>query len=414
MHPNPQLSLPSWVLTKTHLLRTVIFRTLLFLVIVCSFPETATAQLFKFPAPDTLSGNYFGGSVAIDGNIAIVGSTGYNSCGTNSGAAFIYVKAANNTWSLDHVLQPSDCQEDHFFGKTVAISGSRVLVTSFRSAFNQRVSNGAYVFEKQGDRWIQTARFSDPDRGEYGTFASAIALDGKRFIVTAAGVGSGQKARGAGYIFEKGPDSLWTNTGRITAESNRFNGVFGTSCDLDGNRIAISSSSYTPGQPGKISIFDYSASDSKWSQTASIDKVMAFFMPLDLDGDRLVVGESKAERDQSGRVRLFEFDGKKWNLTLTLKPHIPYSAGAFGSLVSIHGNTIFVVGFDEQLELNYNVDRVVYVFQKTDKEWRQRTILDIGSPFFGTSLSVSSSAALIGQAPENQPGAVYAVPLNRP
>ena len=391
------------------------FAKRIILLLFTGFLASATAaQIFKLPAPDTVAGNFFGGSVAVDGNIAVVGSTGYSGCGANSGAAFVYEKSDSNSWAQTHILQPSDCQEDHFFGKTVALSGKRILVTSFRSAFNQHVSNGAYVFEKKGDKWIQTARFSDPDRGEFGTFGSAIALSGDRFIVTAAGVGSGREARGAGYIFEKGPDSLWAQTDRITSESLRFNGVFGTSCDLDGNRVAISSSSYVPGQPGRISVFDYDTSNATWSFTQSINNVMAFFMPLDLDGDRLLIGESKAGKNQSGRVRMFEFDGSKWRQTSTLSPQLPYASGSFGSLVSFNQNTILVVGFDEQLELSYNVDRVVYIFHRSEDTWVQRSILDVGSPFFGTSLSVSGTTALIGQSPENQPGVVYAVPLNRP
>ena len=352
--------------------------------------------------------------MAVDDSVAVVGSTGYDSCGTNSGAAFVYVKSQDETWALEATLQPTDCQEDHFFGKTVAISSTHILVTSFRSAFNQHVSNGVYVFERQEQGWIQTARFSDPDRGAFGTFGSAVALEENRFVVTAAGVGSGRNTGGAGYLFERNVDGVWSQTHRITNESLRFNGVFGTSCDIDGNRIAISSSSYIPGRPGIVSIFDLNEENQTWDLTQSIPQVEAFFMPLDLDGDRLLVGESKAGKNQSGRARLFEFDGQKWSATATLLPQIPYKSGAFGSLVSLDGSTILVVGFDEQLELSFNVDRVVYVFEKTEKGWHQRSILDVGSPFFGTALSFSSSTTLIGQASENEPGAVYSVRFNRP
>jgi len=387
----------------------------IFLLIVFWLPSSASSgQIFKFPPPDTLSGSFFGGSVAVDSQTAVVGSTGYNSCGPNSGAAFVYERRDDSTWSLAATLEPSDCRENHFFGKSVAISQDRILVSSFRSSFNQMVSNGVYLFERTERGWTQKVRISDPDKGAFGTFASALSMDGDRFIVTAAGGGDGTASRGAGYIYELQETGKWTMTARLTAESRRFNGVFGTSCALDGNRIAISSSSYSPGQPGRVSIFDLDPESGEWKTAHSVDNVQSFFMPIDLSGNQLLVGESKAGRSESGRARLFEFDGKAWNESMTFRPETPYNQGAFGTLVTISGDFVLIVGFDEQLELSFNVDRVVYVYQKTATSWRQRTILDVGNPFFGTSLAMSGPNAIIGQSSEGRPGHAYAITFNLP
>ena len=434
------------------------------------------AQIFKFPSPDTLSGNYFGSSVAIEGGLAVVGSSGFNSCGTNSGAAFVYERRTDATWALSAVLQPSDCQEDRFFGKTVSVSGGRIVVTSFRSSFNLRESNGVYIFERDpleggkehggeghlseensseensgtkaasgsaklelptdslksnlidstnvhknndlsdliGRGWSQKARISDPDRGEYGTFASAVSLDKDRIVITAAGSANGSASRGAGYIFDRQEKGNWTLTNRLTAESHRFNGVFGTSCDLDGNRLAISSSAYASGKPGRVTIYDLDPNSNQWRVTDTIEGILAFFMPLDLSGDRLLIGESKAGKSQSGRARLFNFDGAKWKVSNTFNPTLPYNEGGFGTTVSLSGDYALIVGFDEQLELSFNVDRVVYVFHLTNGSWRQRSILDVGNPFFGSDLSFSGNTALIGQSSGGTPGQVYAIQFNRP
>ncbi len=421
-------------------------------------PHLSSGQIFTFPSPDNLTGNFFGSAVAIDGDWAVVGSSGFNSCGTNSGAAFVYQRAANSTWKLSSVLQPADCQEEHFFGKTVAVDGNRILVASFRSSFNQRESNGVYVFERDeqanedvsegsqadpidrrpsvsdsisavpapaqatltnisnliGRGWLQKTRISDPDRGEFGTFATAISLDNDRILVTAAGNPEGSQTRGAGYVFERQENGNWTLSARLTAESLRFNGVFGVSCDLDGDRLAISSSSYSLGKPGRIAIYDLDSVSNKWRVSDTIDNVLSFFMPLSLSGDQLLVGESKAGRNQAGRARLFELENDEWKLTSTFSPSLPYDFGAFGTLVSISGDFALVVGFDEQLELSINVDRVVYVFHKVRGEWRQRNILDVGNPFFGSALSFSDRTAIIGQSSESTPGQVYTVEFNRP
>ncbi|MDA1027623.1 MAG: hypothetical protein O3B41_01035 [Bacteroidetes bacterium] len=453
-------------------------RVIIWLAGLALLPQLVVGQIFTFPTPGNLSGNFFGSAVAVDGDLAVVGSSGFDSCGTNSGAAFVYQRHPDSTWKLTSVLQPSDCQEDHFFGKTVAVSGNRILVTSFRSSFNQRESNGVYIFERDesfsgdvfdlgpsnavgvasipsdsldtpsnvgksdenaqevaaspdtvsvtsvtntinlssltGRGWKQKTRISDPDRGEFGTFATAVSLDHNRLLVTAAGHREGNQSRGAGYVFDLQKNGQWLLSSRLTADQLRFNGVFGTSCDLDGDRLVISSSSYTPGKPGRIAIYDLDPDSNDWRVTDTIEDVVSFFMPLDLSGDRLLIGESNAGRNQSGRARLFELADQKWNLKTTFSPALPYDFGAFGTLVSMSGDHVLIVGFDEQLELSINVDRVVYVFHNSMGEWRQRNTLDVGNPFFGSALSFTGKTAVIGQSSENTPGQVYSVDFNRP
>lgn len=453
-------------------------RVIIWLTGLALLPQLVVGQIFTFPTPDSRSGNFLGSAVAVDGDLAVVGSSGFDSCGANSGAAFVYQRHPDSTWRLTSVLQPSDCQEDHFFGKTVAVSGNRILVTSFRSSFNQRESNGVYLFERDeafsgdvfdvsvskvvvvafapsdsvdapsivgksieneqevaaspdtvsalsvantidlssliGRGWKQKTRISDPDRGEYGTFATAVSLDQNRLLVTAAGRRVGNQSRGAGYIFDLQKNGQWLLSARLTADQVRFNGAFGTSCDLDGNRLVISSSSYTPGKPGRIAVYELDPGSNNWRVTETIENVLSFFMPLDLSGDRLLIGESNAGRNQSGRARLFEFENRKWNLKSTFSPALPYDFGAFGTLVSMSGDYVLVVGFDEQLELSINVDRVVYVFHNSLGGWRQRNILDVGNPFFGSAISFSGKTAVIGQSSEKTPGQVYSVDFNRP
>jgi hypothetical protein len=71
-----------------------------------------------------------------------------------------------------------------------------------------------------------------------------------------------------------------------------------------------------------------------------------------------------------------------------------------------------VSGYDEQLDKEINIDRVVYVFrQRADRSWSQHTILDIGQVDFGAALDQNGSMALISSVPAEGPGAVYVVQL---
>lgn len=392
------------------------FRVLLSMLLWCGWmlmAPPAQSQIFKIPSPDTLAGNFFGSSVDMDGDTVVIGSTGSNACGPNSGAAYVYQRQENNTWKLSATLQPTDCQAEHFFGKTVAIQNNRILVAAFRASFNQRDSNGVYIFEKEGDEWVQKQRLIDPNKGEFGAFGSSVALHDDRILITAAGGNpSLSQAGGAGYVYEPNDSRRWILAATLVSDTPRFSGVFGTSCDIQGNRLVISSSAAAPGSPGRATIYDFSDADRSWKKSGTIGSIASFFMPLDLDGDRILVGESKAGKSESGRARLFELRDSKWIETTVFQPQLPYAYGAFGSLVALRNDTVLIVGFDEQLERDKNVDRVLYVFQKGPEKWSQKSILDVGSPFFGSSIAVFGDQALVGESSERSFGAAYVVQIN--
>ena len=75
---------------------------------------------------------------------------------------------------------------------------------------------------------------------------------------------------------------------------------------------------------------------------------------------------------------------------------------------------VLVSGFDEQLDLDINVDQVVYVFFLKDGSWKQRRILDVGESAFGASLDLDQGRAIIGQAAEYLSGHAFVAQINRP
>jgi hypothetical protein len=76
--------------------------------------------------------------------------------------------------------------------------------------------------------------------------------------------------------------------------------------------------------------------------------------------------------------------------------------------VSLHGRRALITGYDEQLGKEINIDRVVYVFRRrAGGEWRERTILDLGTVHFGASLDLDGRIALIGSVPETESGIVH-------
>ena len=373
----------------------------------------ASAQIYRLQSPDTTAGNYFGTAVAIDDSVAIVGASGDLKCGVNAGAAFIFNLSDNGKWEEKARLEPDDCREGLFFGKAVAVSGRRAAVVAYIPFFSGAVSNTVYIFEfsELTDTWEQTAKLRQPPGKMEGAFAAGIALDGDRILITTSGDAGQGAFNGSAYIYDYGNGS-WKMNARLSPSLGPSAGIFGTSAALDGDRAVVSASTYVAEQPGSVYVFDRDPESGSWSESAALRGILDFFISVDVDGDRLIVGESRAGAGLMGRARIFnrQSDGK-WRPGATLRPSGSYSRGGFGSVVSLRDNHALVVGFDEQLRMDINIDRVVYLFEfdPAASKWYQKHIIDVGDVAFGSAIDLDKNAALIGQADEGAPGNAYVV-----
>lgn len=375
----------------------------------CVLP-TAHAQLSRLPAPDTTRGTFFGASTALDGSLAVVGAPGANACGTRSGEVNVFRQGDRTTsWTLEATLRPGDCHEEHFFGSHVDASEGRIAVTSNRPFFRESTSNAVYIFEQDSldGSWHQIQRIEQPGDGRHGEFANAMVLDGDLLAVTTAGDTSGQTYNGVVYIYER-RNSQFVQTARLESPLAAEEAVYGASIDADGDLLAVGASTWAREKPGIVFTYQRDASGT-WVLEEIMRGVDSFFVPISLSGKRLAIGESRARRDGSGRVRILErrSDGS-WELTHTLRPSTPYDHGAFGSLVRIRGGRLAAVGYDEQLAMDRNIDRIVYVFSLSpDGEWKQTQVVDVGDTAFASSIDLLEEMALIGKAGDAVAGEAY-------
>ena len=90
-------------------------------------PVFSAEQRDKLLASDGASGDLFGGAVAISGDYAIVGACYDDDKGFNSGTAYIF-RRSGNSWTQEAKLTADDGAESDFFGESVAISGDYAIV----------------------------------------------------------------------------------------------------------------------------------------------------------------------------------------------------------------------------------------------------------------------------------------------
>ena len=154
----------------------------------------------KITPNDGDEGDYFGYSVSIDGDTAVIGAWG-DDMGTmgRQGAAYIY-EFINGAWVEQQKLIADDAVIGSFggdnFGFDVSISGDTVVIGSSRGG--DTISTGAayiYVRNSNGDWSLQRKiTFNDPAVGSL--FGEKVAIDGDTIIITARG-------SGLAYIYER-------------------------------------------------------------------------------------------------------------------------------------------------------------------------------------------------------------------
>ena len=146
--------------------------------------------------------DYFGVSVAISGDYAIVGAFGVDGF---IGAAYIFTNSSG-TWTQTQKLTASGGQVGDYFGYNVAISGDYAIVGAYGVAGG--VGTGAaYIFEKDpvtGWPENETQKLLASDGQPDDRFGWSVGISGDYAIVGAFwDDNSGGNDAGAAYIFNR-------------------------------------------------------------------------------------------------------------------------------------------------------------------------------------------------------------------
>jgi hypothetical protein len=153
--------------------------------------------------PARAQGDRFGESVAISGEIAVVGaSTDTVSTRTFQGSAHVFVRSGTS-WSQSAVLVASDGSPWDLFGISVSISGESVLVGARGDAQGLSTDSGsAYVFQRVDGIWTQEQKLDNPTPSTGDQFGVSVAIHGDIAVIGASGkdLTSGQN-EGVAWVF---------------------------------------------------------------------------------------------------------------------------------------------------------------------------------------------------------------------
>ncbi len=188
-------------------------------------------QVDRWSGSSSMPGDFFGGSVALDGLWAAVGVQRDDAGGTDAGAVYIF-QFGGGIWQERAKLVASDAASDARFGWDVALSGSTLMVGA-RFSDNGGISRGeVYFFEESGGVWSESSHFSGQTLQQFDNLGTSVALQGG-YAAAGAAYGDGVlDGTGTLTYFQRGPGG-WAESGwRMDPEGTQGN-RFGHALALD-------------------------------------------------------------------------------------------------------------------------------------------------------------------------------------
>ena len=328
---------------------------------------------------------FFGLSVAVDGDTAVVGAL--NDAG--QGAAYVFVRTGV-TWSLQQRLTAAtDGAAGDQFGYSVAVSGDTAVVGAAAKASGQGY---VYVFGRSGTAWSQQAEFTAPGGAANDCFGCAVAVRG-----TIALIGSPDRSGGTGAAY------VFTSSGAGWQQQQAFTGAaagdhFGFSAALSSDAATALIGAYgAANEAGEAYALTMNGAWSNPPQqvilTASDGQALdRFGWSVAADNGEALVGAYK--NAGQGAAYVFTGGGSVWSQTAALVANDGAADDWFGYSVALSGSTAVVGAFEKSGPLGPGA---AYVFTNTNGAWSQQELLASASgQYFGHAVAASGTTALVG------------------
>lgn len=356
--------------------------------------------------PNGASFDQAGFSVAIDGNVAIVGVPKSDTLESNGGKALIY-SGSGTSWSLGHTIVPSTPSHGAEFGWSVDIAGDRAIVGAFTDASLGAITGGAYIFERSAGVWTESARIFG-DSTEADAFGISVAIDGDHAVVGAPFAPPPFfTGAGAAWVYRRNPGGQWIRQVQLEASDAIDYIEFGYSVAIDGDVIAVGAQRGVSAGTVGGAAYVFRLVGNNWSEEAKLTALDPaehdfFGSSVSAQGDVIVVGakEDDPNGDGSGSAYVFRRDVAtgEWSQQQKLVGGDGNAGDNFGRSVAVDGPRIMIGAW--LADGDTGTTGAAYLFRASLSDWQfgDKLFMSNGEygDGFGFSVSVSADCAIVG------------------
>jgi hypothetical protein len=298
-----------------------------------------------------VSTDFFGVSVAISGNFAIIGAFSDGDIGgPEQGSASIYQFNGSNWVLMQKLLDPGGATGDSA-GISVSISGNFAIVGSYTDDGPAGIDQGsAVIYQFNGTSWVFMQKIFDATGSPNDRFGISVSVSGNRAIIGsyfddgAAGIDQGSASI---YQFN---GSSWVLMQKITDATGALNDNFGFSVAVSGDHALVGAQfddGVAGSDQGSVSFFRFNGASWVLTQKnfdANAGAGDLFGNSVSISNNYAVIGayaNDTTTMDQ-GTANIYFYNGTNWVLTQKLAHPDGEFGDSFGISVSISGNYILV------------------------------------------------------------------------
>jgi len=369
-------------------------------------------EIQKLTATPAIGGARFGHSLAISGDVAIIGAS-------RSNKAYIF-RRNGDTWEQEAILVPTIPQSSMFFGYAVDIDGDvSVVAGPFYS--DAAVQEGAaWVFRRVGGTWDNGTFITIPIPVNWSNFGISLAVSGN-IVLVGAFKDTVQSLFWAGAVYPFHYNgTTWEHKPVLTAQEPHAFAQFGNSVDLDGTVAVIGA--WDDLEHGAAYVFEFDGNH--WQEKQKITHIEMgsknlFGASVAIDGNLMVVGAPWSDDigPSFGAAYVYHFNGTWWEEETPLYAWESASDrrwfDSFGASVAISGNVVIIGAYDygqfmgEQGRVGGQ--GAAYVYHWDGNGWIDDVILlasdgdhgiedesGINGDRFGASVSISGDVGFVG------------------
>ncbi len=206
---------------------------------VYEYDRGAWLEGTRVTPPYAQAGDEIGSAVAISGDALLVAGAGADATGT----AYIYRRHKNRNnqgWQVEAALSAGDRASRTFFGYSVALDGDIALIGALGDDSVATDAGATFVFERQasGD-WKAAGKLLAPDGSRDDKFGGAIALENGVAVIAAQQHDSLATNAGAVYIFTRMAEANWQLQDKVVAVDSRRSNHFGSALALENGKLAV-------------------------------------------------------------------------------------------------------------------------------------------------------------------------------
>jgi hypothetical protein len=336
--------------------------------------------------------DYFGGSLAVQGDILVVGAS--QSGGTLPGKVECFSRSAG-VWTRQSTLVAPSALTGTSFGSALALTGDWLLVSEpFLANTPNTVTGRVYACKHDSGtgQWsfVQMLTFSGTNDG-FGHYGRRLAAQGTEAVVSLRSTTSVGALR---LLRLNAGGTAWEDDALLRPSVGRFE----ASC------LSINENEMWAGDPthllsshvgGRVERYTRTSSGASWSRSAPVAPVLwdgytyRYAARVAMHGS--VVAAVAGSTSQPPRVIIHEpLSTDAWGRTGVLECPDTTHTAQFGSSVSVHGQNVLVGAGGPG-------SGMAYLFSKSSQEWqREAAFTPAAQSTLGTAVALGDGLAVIG------------------